>query len=283
MRRATSCRRPEDRRGRGWPRGADSCAAVSLRSAQLAHREVLDDAVLHVVEAGVVGVEDPARLGDVEPVVGTGAPRQLEHRVEPGADPAVLGALLAGALEPVDLLGHGRPRTSSGARSPPARSAAVLRRRCLVVVTFAELLADRRELLTQQELALLPLHPPPTSGGSSPSPPARASVPNAHWRRPTRVFDVDRLEELDLLLGRQVAPRAEAVGERAGLGCRAEQLGQTTGAATLSEHREHAPVLPDPAPRRRRRRRRSRPGPRPTAPPRYRPRRCRGRGSANGG
>ncbi len=44
---------------------------------------------------------------------------------------------------------------------------------------------------------------------------------------------VDRLEQLDLALGRHVRPRAEAVGQRARLGRRAQQLGQppATGAA----------------------------------------------------
>ena len=37
---------------------------------QLAHGEELDDATLDVVEAGVIGVEHPARLGEVELIVG---------------------------------------------------------------------------------------------------------------------------------------------------------------------------------------------------------------------
>ena len=54
---------------------------------------------------------------------------------------------------------------------------------------------------------------------------------------------VDGLEELELLLGRQVAPRTEAVGECAGFRGRAEQLGEATGPAALAEHRQHAPQL----------------------------------------
>ena len=72
--------------------------------AQLAHRQVLHDAVLHVAQTGVVRVEDAARLGDVHPLLGALTPRQLEDRVDPRADPAVLGALLGRALELVDLL-----------------------------------------------------------------------------------------------------------------------------------------------------------------------------------
>ena len=76
--------------------------------AQLAHGEVLDDAVLDLVEAGVVGVEHGAGVGQVEVVVGALAPRQLEHGVEPRADPAVLHGLRVGALEPADLALDGR-------------------------------------------------------------------------------------------------------------------------------------------------------------------------------
>ena len=51
----------------------------------------------------MVGVEHGPGVVEVEVVVGALAPRQLEDGVEPGADPAVLGGLRAGALEPVDL------------------------------------------------------------------------------------------------------------------------------------------------------------------------------------
>src|SRR5204862_5106069 len=75
--------------------------------AQLAHCEQLDNPILHVGEAGVVGVEDVPGIVDVEVVVGTLTPRDIEQRVEPGADPAVLRALLTRALEPVDFLRRG--------------------------------------------------------------------------------------------------------------------------------------------------------------------------------
>src|SRR5262249_39719233 len=71
--------------------------------AQLPHRQVLDDAVLHVVETGVVGLEDCTRLAHVELVVGTLAPRQVERGLDPRPDPTVLRALLAGALEALHL------------------------------------------------------------------------------------------------------------------------------------------------------------------------------------
>ena len=41
----------------------------------------------HVVETCVVGVENVTSRGQIEHVVGSCAPRDVEHRVEPCADP----------------------------------------------------------------------------------------------------------------------------------------------------------------------------------------------------
>src|SRR5690606_16599903 len=78
--------------------------------AQLAHRQMLDDALLDVVERGVVGGEHGPGLVQVEVVRGEDSPGDIEHGVEPGTDPGVLGRLLAHPLQTVDLpldgLGH---------------------------------------------------------------------------------------------------------------------------------------------------------------------------------
>ena len=58
---------------------------------ELAHGQVLEDALLHVVQPVVVLVEDARRLGDVEAVLGLDAPGELEDGVEPRADPPVSG------------------------------------------------------------------------------------------------------------------------------------------------------------------------------------------------
>ena len=134
-------------------RGAGLPSVDAHGRAQLAHGQELDDAVLHVVEAVVVGVEHCARRGEVELVVGAGAPRQLEHPVEPGADPAVLGRLLARPLEPVDLLVDEVARPCRPGAVELVELRAVLADD--VVVALAELLADGGQLLAQQELALL--------------------------------------------------------------------------------------------------------------------------------
>ena len=58
---------------------------------ELAHRQVLEDPVLDLLEVVVVGVEDLAGVGDVEVVLGLLRPGQLDQPLEVGADDAVLG------------------------------------------------------------------------------------------------------------------------------------------------------------------------------------------------
>src|SRR4051812_42474728 len=70
-RRLTRAGRPDQRQ--------DRAAALVVRDAallaQLAHRQVLDDAVLDVLEAGVVGVEHLARVLRIEALLAPRAPR----------------------------------------------------------------------------------------------------------------------------------------------------------------------------------------------------------------
>ena len=58
---------------------------------ELADRQVLDDPVLHIAETLVILIEYPARVGDVQVVLGAHVPRELGHPVEVGPDPPVLG------------------------------------------------------------------------------------------------------------------------------------------------------------------------------------------------
>ena len=120
---------------------------------------MLEDAVLHVLQAVVVLVEDGSGCGDVEAILGLLAPRQLEHRVEPRANPALLRALFVRALELVDLLkdcgadGLGQPRLLQPL--PVAgRSGRLVRTRQL-----PEFLTDGLELSPQEKLSLRLLHP----------------------------------------------------------------------------------------------------------------------------
>src|SRR5215211_6325733 len=134
------------------PGAAAALVGQAPLAAELAHGQVLEDAVLHVLEAGVVGVQDPPGLGDVQGVLGLLAPGELGHGVEPGPDPAVLGALLAGPLQPADLALDGGPdalgHLALGDLGPVGVDAV------LAVLALAELLADGGQLLAEDELAL---------------------------------------------------------------------------------------------------------------------------------
>ena len=119
-----------------------------------ADREVLHDPILDVVEAVVIGVQHLARGGDVGRVGGLGVPGQLEDGVQPGADVAGLGALVAGPLELADLAKRRLADVVGQIRLLDTGSV-VLRS---VRLVLAELLADGVQLLAQQELALALLH-----------------------------------------------------------------------------------------------------------------------------
>jgi hypothetical protein len=64
--------------------------AVLVRR-ELAHREELEDAALHLLEAGVLGLEDGAGRGHVEAILGEHVPRDLEEVLDVRARDVVLG------------------------------------------------------------------------------------------------------------------------------------------------------------------------------------------------
>ena len=155
--RLTQRRLPDARRADECQHRATAAAADDLEAAlgaACSDGEVFDDALLHVVETFVVGVEHFAGGHDVGVVRRTNVPRQLEDRVEPGADPAGLRVLVAAALQLVDL--------AQRSLAHLLRQVRVLDARPVVLAAFrlalAELLADRSQLLAQQELALALLY-----------------------------------------------------------------------------------------------------------------------------
>ncbi len=141
----------------------DGAAAATADHAQaavgpaLAHGQVLDDALLDVIQAGVVLVQDPPGSGNVVGVLGAVVPRDVEHGVQPGPDPADLGRLLGGALQLRDFL-HRRVVHILGqvGRLDPRPVVVLLGGG--VTGQVGQLLADRGELLPQQEFLLLLLH-----------------------------------------------------------------------------------------------------------------------------
>ena len=146
-------------RGLAGARGADQGQygpglGVGLDAAilaQLAHREVLGDAVLDVLQARVVGVEHLARGDGIEMLLRALAPGQRDQPVEVGADHRGLARLLAHALQAPELLQGLLVHLLRHLGGLDLR-AVLLDDRALVL---AELLADRLHLLAQEVVALL--------------------------------------------------------------------------------------------------------------------------------
>ncbi len=120
---------------------------------QLAHREVLEDAVLDLLEARVVGVEHVLGALEVDRVLGALRPRQRDDPVEIGARHGVLGGRHRHLRQAIELaqrfllhrLGH------AGGIDLRAQLVDLLG----LLVAFAELLLDRLHLLAQEVLALV--------------------------------------------------------------------------------------------------------------------------------
>ena len=195
----------------GTDQGQDGARAAPVDRRQpalgleLAHGQVLEDAVLHVLEAVVVGVEDALGLRDVEAVVRLDAPGDLEHGVEPGADPPGLGALVAGALELVDLALDRSPDVLGQVTRLELGPVVVGVVVGLVARELSQLLADGLELAAQEELALRLLHAFLDVGLdllAQGQVGQRVAGPTQHQAQPC--LDVERLEHLDLLAQREV-------------------------------------------------------------------------------
>ena len=121
----------------------------------LLHREVLDDALLDLLEAVVVGVEDLHRGGEVLADLALLAPRQREQRVDEVAHDRRLGRHRRHHLELLELA----ERLRLGLLRHPGGLDLLLHLvEVGVLVALAELLLDRLDLLVQVVLALALLH-----------------------------------------------------------------------------------------------------------------------------
>jgi len=158
----------------------------------------------------VIGVKHLAGITDVEVVVAANIPRKVGHPVEIGTYPAVLGALLAGALEAAQLalgllaraLGHGRLFDLGTVLGDD-----------VAVFALAELLANRRQLLAQDELALGLLHALGNAGSDLVAQRQLGEClfgPRQHLLEP--LLDVDGLEQLNLLFEGEVRRVPRGVG-----------------------------------------------------------------------
>ena len=178
--------------------------------------------------------------GDVGGVLRADVPRQLEHGVQPGADPAGLGALVARALQLADLAQRGLADLLGQVGRLDAGAVVV----GALGLVLAELLADGGELLAEQELALALVH-------------ALADVvldllgdvelgevlarPLEHPRQAR--LDVGGLEELALLLVGEVRRVAGHVGQLRGVGDPLDGVDDLPGVAPLQDRDDDALVL----------------------------------------
>ena len=120
---------------------------------QLAHRQILEHAVLHLLEAGVVGVEHVFRALEIDRILGALRPRERDDPVEIRARDGVLRRRHRHLGEPVELAQRFLPDRvgqPGGVKLFPQ-----LVDLLGLLVTFAELLLDRLHLLAQEVLALV--------------------------------------------------------------------------------------------------------------------------------
>ena len=209
--------------------------------AQLAHGDVLGDAVLDVLQARVVGVEHLTRVDRVEDLVGALVPRDAGEPVEVRPDHLRLAGLLARPLQALELAlglladGVGHARLVDLGPVVLAHGGVVL----------AQLAADGLHLLAQEVLALLLL-----GAGlhvlADPLADLQLGQPLALEVQGLlqALGDVELLEELHLLLEGEVGGVARRVGECAGLHDGTEERRDAlVGATQLEDLLDHGAVL----------------------------------------
>ncbi len=189
----------------------------------------------------MVGVEHRPRVDGIEHLVGARAPRHRGQPVQVRADHRRLAALLAHALQAVELaLGLVAHRVRHAGRGD--LRAVVVGQAALIL---AELLADRLHLLAQEVLALLLL-----GAGLDVVADATADLQLGEplalelQRERQALGHVERLEDADLLVEVQVGAVAGRVGQRAGIGDAAQEGSDAVvGAALLEDLLDDGAVL----------------------------------------
>ena len=181
-----------------------------------AHREVLEDPLLDLLEAVVVLVEDPGGLLDVELVVGRDVPGQADQPVHVRPDDADLGRGRRDPAHPVDLLD--RPGLDLVRHAGGLDLVAQLVDLGLLRVVLAQLALDGLELLAQDVLALGLVHLGLDLGLDPTLQLEDLDLVGEEVRDELEALDdVDRLEQLLALLGGHVRAVGDHVGEQPGL------------------------------------------------------------------
>ncbi len=227
----------------GADQGQDHPALALVHAAlaaQAPDRQVLEDALLDLLQAGVVRVEDLAGLVHVQPLVGARVPGQRDHPLQVGADHPGLRAVGL-ALEPRELalgLHAGRLGHAGGL---DALGPVVAR-----LVVLAELPADRGQLAAQQHLALGLVEVLAHVLADALAQP-RVGEPLALGvdRQAQARGDVDRLEQGELGGERDLRRVAGGVGQAPRVGDAGEEAGHLGPVAPQGGHLlDHRAVLP---------------------------------------
>ena len=120
---------------------------------ELAHREVLEDPVLHLLEVVVVVVEDLPRVRELELVRRLLRPREIRDPLEVGAEQVAVGRVLRERAEAAQLALGVRARLGRELGGlEPLRE---LVRLAAAALVLAELLLDLAHALAQEALAAL--------------------------------------------------------------------------------------------------------------------------------
>ena len=208
---------------------------------KLAHGEVLDDAVLDVLQAGMIRIEHLTRVAGVQPLLRALSPRDGQQPVEIRADHLRLAALVAHALEAARfalcLLSHGVRHPGFGDLRPVVLGGGP--------VVLAELLANRVHLPPQDVFALLLLGAGFHVVANAPThlQLCETLTLQAQCKLET-LDDVDLREQLDLLGEGDVGGVRSRVRERAGTRDRADEVvDPSVGLAQVEDLLDHRAIL----------------------------------------
>jgi hypothetical protein len=194
------------------PGGADEAQDRRLELVHaLLHREVLDDALLHLLEAVVVGVEHLDRVGEVAADLALLAPRQAEQRVDVVAHDRRFRGHRRHHAQLLQL----RHRLRLGlARHLRGLDLFLHLLEIGVLVALSELLLDRLDLLVQVILALALLHLPLDASADALLDLQDVDLALEHAEQVLEALaDVAHLEDLLLLLELERQMRGDRIRE----------------------------------------------------------------------
>ena len=198
----------------GGPDEREDRAADRVR--ERAHRQVLEDALLDLLEAVVVLVEDDRGLADVEVVLGRDVPGQADEPVHVGADDADLGGCGRDPAHALDFLERAGLHVVGHARALDLLAELV--DLGLLRVVLAELALDGLQLLAEDVLALGLVELRLDLGLDAALQLEDLDLAGEEGRHELEPLDdVERLEQLLALLGRHVRAVRDHVGEQARL------------------------------------------------------------------